>query len=85
MEKNKITELQKKWEIVQDQIHILKNAVQDTKDRNEESEQKWNEMEIVNWNYREILFIENRNWRSNISIIGVSKGENQNNGSEQIF
>lgn len=42
-------------------------------------------MEIVNWNYREILFIENRNWRSNISIIGVSKGENQNNGSEQIF
>lgn len=33
-------------------------------------------MEIVNWNYREILFIENRNWRFNISIIGVFKGEN---------
>lgn len=37
-EKNKIiTELQKKWKMVQDQIHIVKTPVQDTKNRNEEN------------------------------------------------
>lgn len=35
--------------MVQDQIYIVKKPMQDTKERSEESEQKRNEMEIVNW------------------------------------
>lgn len=34
------------WERAQDQICLVKNPVQGTEDRNEESEQKWNETEI---------------------------------------
>ena len=33
--------------MVQDQIHIVKNPVQDTKSRNEENKQKWNETELI--------------------------------------
>lgn len=43
-----ITELQKKWETVQDQIYILRNLVLDAKTRNEGNK---NEIKLnrVNW------------------------------------
>jgi len=42
-----ITELQKKWETVQDQIYILKNLVLNTKTRNEGNKNEIKLIELI--------------------------------------